>query len=67
MAEVIDIFDGGIENIKGRNVGKIIFKIVTNEGKPEEMTGLCLPHFRDSIIKNLKRLHFGNGDKKTER
>lgn len=56
MAQVLQIFDGGIVRKKGKLVGVIHFLISTNEGSPEQLTGYCQPNFRDSIIKNLKRL-----------
>jgi hypothetical protein len=58
MAEIIGIYDGGIQKHRSHNVGVIIFKISNNEGKPEEMVGYCNPNYRGSIIKNLKRLNF---------
>jgi hypothetical protein len=56
VAEVLQILDGGIIKEKGRRVGVIRFQISTNEGALEQLTGYCLPNYRDSIIKNLKRL-----------
>ena len=57
MAEIVNIYDGGItKDPRGRTVGVIRFMISTNEGHPEEIVGHCLPNFHDSIIKNLKRL-----------
>jgi hypothetical protein len=58
MAEIIGVYDGGIQKHQGHKVGVIVFKFVTNEGKPEEIVGYCNPNFRDSVIKNLKRLNF---------
>jgi hypothetical protein len=58
MAEIIGIFDCGLMKHQGHNVAVIKFTITNNEGKPEEMIGYCNPAYRDSIIKNLKRLNF---------
>jgi hypothetical protein len=58
MGNLIDIYDGGIRNHQGHKVGVIIFKITKNVSTPEEIIGYCHPNFRDSIIKNLKRLNF---------
>ena len=56
MAEVLKIFDGGVINEKGRHVGVIHFLISTDEGTPETLLRYCQPNYRDSIIKNLRRL-----------
>jgi len=57
MAEIVGIYDGGvIVDRHKKKVGVVIFKIVTNESAPEVMIGHCHPNYRDSIIKNLKRL-----------
>lgn len=56
MVELLQILDGGIVKEKGKLVGVIRFLISTNEGAPEQLTGYCHPNYRDSIIKNLKRL-----------
>lgn len=56
MAEIIGIFDHGIVKMGKRNLGAIRFRITTNEGKPEDLIGYCLPNYRDGIINNLKRI-----------
>ena len=59
MAELINIYDGGTTiDKRGHKVGIVIFRVSTNEGVPEDVIAHCLPNFRDSIIKNLKRLNF---------
>lgn len=58
MGNLIAIYDGGIRQHQGHKVGVIIFKIANNESTPEEIIGYCHPNFRNSIIKNLKRLNF---------
>lgn len=55
--EILHIYDGGIvTDEKGRRMGEIRFEVTTSEGKPEILIGNCHPNYRDSIIKNLKRL-----------
>lgn len=56
--EIINIYDGGIENVQGKSMGKIIFRISAKEGTSQDLIGYCLPNYRDSIIKNLRRLNF---------
>jgi hypothetical protein len=59
MAELLDIQDGGVTiDKRGHKVGLVIFKISTNEAAPENLIAHCLPNYRDTIIKNLKRLNF---------
>jgi len=63
MAEIIGIHDGGIAKDRyGHTVGIIVFMITTNESKPEILIGHCRPNYRDSIIKNLKRLTWQKPD-----
>lgn len=57
MSEVLKIYDGGIQKIKGGHVvGLVIFDVVTGEGKPETLVGYCRPNHRDAVIKSLKRM-----------
>ena len=62
MSEVIGIFDGGSAVIqhKGQplNVGVIIWRTSDCESKPVDYTGYCLLNYKESIIKNLKRIHW---------
>jgi hypothetical protein len=67
MAEVLQILDGGIIKEKGKPMGVIRFLISTNEGAPEQLTGYCLPNYRDSIIKSLKRLVWQKPDPATQK
>lgn len=55
--DILHIYDGGIvTDEKGRRLGEIRFEVQTSEGKSETLIGNCHPNFRDSIIKNPKRL-----------
>jgi hypothetical protein len=56
MAELLQIRDGGIAKVKGKSLGLIVFELSTREGALEIMVGYCQPNYRESIIKNLKRL-----------
>lgn len=64
MAELLNIFDGGIKKVNGKSLGVVVFELSIREGAPEIMVGYCQPNFRESIIKNLKRL-FWNKPKTT--
>jgi hypothetical protein len=55
MTEVLDVYDGGNEIVDGHLVGRIVFKIVTNEGKPEEIIGFCIPGIQTFIIRDLQK------------
>lgn len=66
MSQLIGIFDGGYtKDSKGRTVSAIHFKITTGEGKPDVITAHCMTAYKDTIIKNLRRLAFQN-DNPTE-
>jgi hypothetical protein len=56
MANVLQIYDCGITQVKGNPRGVILFKISTDTGAAEEMIAYCHVNYRDTIIKNLKRL-----------
>lgn len=59
MSQLINIYDDGFtKDHKGRNVGVIRFRIVTGEGKPDDILGHCFPAYKDSVVKNLQRLAF---------
>lgn len=61
MSQLINIYDDGFtKDHKGRNVAAIRFRIVTGEGKPDDMIGHCLPVYKDAVIKSLRRLAFQN-------
>ncbi len=64
--EILSIHDGGIvKDERGRLMGEIRFRVVTSEGKPEFLIANCQPNFRDSIIKNLRRLAWRRAEKQT--
>lgn len=70
MPEVIGVFDGGSTTIhhRGRpfNVGVIIFRTSVNESAPVDFIAHCRLNYKDSIIKNLKRLEWAKPDPKKE-
>lgn len=58
---VIGIYDGGDTTIKDKSgqpihVGVITFRTVDNESAPVDHVGYCRLHYKESIIKNLRRL-----------
>lgn len=61
--EIVRIRDGGVVKDRGRMIGEIIFEVTTSEGKPETLVANCAPNYRDSIIKNLRRLAWRRADK----
>lgn len=63
MSQLIGIFDDGFtKDGKGRVVSSIRFRITTGEGKPDDIVGHCLPVYKDTVVKNLRRLAFPNSD-----
>ena len=60
MPELIGIFDGGstIIHISGQpyNVGVVVFRASVDEAAPVDFIAYCRLVYKDSIIKNLKRL-----------
>lgn len=59
--EVIGVFDRGFATIKdnkGRpmKVNVFVFRTVTNEAAPDDVLAFCNPIYKDTIIKNLRRL-----------
>ena len=59
MSQLIGIFDDGFsKDHKGRNVAAIRFRIVTREGKPDDIIAHCLPAYKDAVVKNLRRLNW---------
>ena len=63
MSQLIGIHDGGFtKDHKGRKVAAIRFKIVTGEGKPEDVMAYCLPVYKTAVVKQLKRLAPLNSD-----
>lgn len=62
MPNILKIIDGGFGSIIHENVsidvGKIIFRISSNESMPVDHIGYCRPKHKESIIKSLKRLVF---------
>ena len=58
---VIGVYDGGATTIKDKSgqpihVGVITFRTVDNESAPVDHVGYCRLHYKESIIKNLRRL-----------
>jgi len=63
MSQLIGIYDGGFtKDRKGRKVAAIRFKIVTGEGKPDDVTAYCLPVYKVAVFTQLKRLAPLNSD-----
>jgi hypothetical protein len=62
MPEVIGVFDRGMASIKRNggslNVGVISIRVSENESAPVDYIGYCRLNYKDSIIKNLKRIHW---------
>jgi hypothetical protein len=70
MPEVIGVFDLGTETIKTshgpRTVGVISFRVSENESAPIDYIGHCRLNYKDSIIKNLKRIDWAKPEATTE-
>lgn len=67
MSQLIAIYDDGFtKDRKGRTVSAIRFRIVTGEGKPDDIQAHCLPAYKDAVIKNLRRLAFPNQQEQHE-
>lgn len=57
MPQVIKILNGGFSNINGHPVGVIIFRVSTNESKPEDHLAYCPAKQNVEVIKSLRKLH----------
>lgn len=58
---VIGVYDGGDANIKDKSgqpihVGVVLLRTVENESAPVDHVGYCRYHYKESIIKNLRRI-----------
>jgi len=64
MPQPIGVYDGGTTSItihgKPVNVGVVIFRVSKNESAPVDHIAYCKLYYKDSIIKNLKRLVWAN-------
>jgi len=70
MSEVIGVYDGDTTVIKRNGhstiVGVIIFRTSDNESAPVDHIGHCKLIYKDSIIKNLKRIMWAKTDMKNK-
>ena len=58
---VIGVYDGGDATIKDKSgqpvhVGVVMLRTVENESAPVDHVGYCRFHYKESIIKHLRRL-----------
>jgi hypothetical protein len=58
---VIGVYDGGDAKIKDKSgqtihVGVVLLRTVTNESQPVDHVGYCRFHYKESVIKNLRRI-----------